>query len=553
MKPWKDTQWMSLCSFLPAGLLAAFVAVSLHGYTAPMFSPEQIDSTISSTSQTTATEGKKSTKTANVTTKTVPSVTPLSEASDGYQDGTYTGTGTGFSGPITVQVVIQNGKITEITILNTTDDSPYIENASALLKTIIATQSTNVDTISGATYSSVGLISAVRDALKKAGGSSASDTVLPVLNGQSNAAASESPSLSAISEPSAYRDGTYTGTGSGFAGPITVQVVVSGGQIADITVLSTSDDSPYIDNATTLLNHIIALQSTNVDTVSGATYSSVGLIEAVRNALANAGVDGDSSGFSSSGTTMTPDVPKGRFPYPDGVYFGSAEGYRGETSVAVSLKDATIENIMVLETEDDAAFFKKAEGLLQRILQQQTTDLDAISGATYSSEGILGAIEDALEQAKKAVSGGDVMTTVTTSPHTTTTTTTVPVTEPPTETEPPTPSIYIDGEYIGTAICYPDEYEDFYPYTLTVKVCIEKDQILSITDAEGFGEDYDTLNDAYIQRAMDGTKKFPGIAAQILTEQKTDYIDAVSGATCSSDALIEAVQDALQQALREGV
>ncbi len=552
MKLWKDTQWMSLCSFLPAGLLAAFVAVSLHGYTAPVFSPEQIDSTVSSTSQTTATDVKKSTKTANVTTKTVPSVTPLSETSDGYQDGTYTGTGTGFSGPITVQVVIQDGKITEITILNTTDDSPYIENASALLKTIIATQSTNVDTVSGATYSSVGLISAVRDALKKAGGSSASDTVLPVLNGQSSTA-SESPSLSAISEPSAYRDGTYTGTGSGFAGPITVQVVVSGGQIADITVLSTSDDSPYIDNATTLLSHIVALQSTNVDTVSGATYSSVGLIEAVRNALANAGVDGDSSGSSSSGTTMTPDVPKGRFPYPDGVYFGSAEGYRGETSVAVSLKDATIENIMVLETEDDAAFFKQAEALLQRILQQQTTDLDAISGATYSSEGILGAIEDALEQAKKAVSGGDVTTTVTTSPHTTTTTTTAPVTEPPTETEPPTPSIYIDGEYIGTAICYPDEYEDFYPYTLTVKVCIEKDQILSITDAEGFGEDYDTLNDAYIQRAMDGTKKFPGIAAQILTEQKTDYIDAVSGATCSSDALIEAVQDALQQALREGV
>mgnify|MGYP003255790828 FL=1 len=255
MKLWKDTQWMSLCSFLPAGLLAAFVAVSLHGYTAPVFSPEQIDSTVSSTSQTTATDVKISTKTANVTTKTVPSVTPLSETSDGYQDGTYTGTGTGFSGPITVQVVIQDGKITEITILNTTDDSPYIENASALLKTIIATQSTNVDTVSGATYSSVGLISAVRDALKKAGGSSASDTVLPVLNGQSSTA-SESPSLSAISEPSAYRDGTYTGTGSGFAGPITVQVVVSGGQIADITVLSTSDDSPYIDNATTLLSQI---------------------------------------------------------------------------------------------------------------------------------------------------------------------------------------------------------------------------------------------------------------------------------------------------------
>jgi len=125
-------------------------------------------------------------------------------------------------------------------------------------------------------------------------------------------------------------------------------------------------------------------------------------------------------------------------------------------------------------------------------------------------------------------------------------------TETVTETTEQLPSIYIAGEYIGTAICYPDAYEDFYPYTLTVTVCIENDQIVSITDAEGFGSDYDTLNDVYIQRAMDGTKKFPGIAVQILTEQTTEGIDAVSGATCSSDALLTAVQDALQQALRGG-
>ena len=71
-----------------------------------------------------------------------------------YKDGTYTGTGTGFSGPITVQVVIEDGKIKDITILSATDDSPYLQNASALLKQIVALQSTNVDTVSGATYSS---------------------------------------------------------------------------------------------------------------------------------------------------------------------------------------------------------------------------------------------------------------------------------------------------------------------------------------------------------------------------------------------------------------
>lgn len=545
MRFWKNTKWTQFCCFLPAAILAGLTAVSLYGYTEPVFIPEQMDDTVASAVQTTDADNEETVKSTVVNTKAVPSVIPLSEASDGYQDGTYTGTGTGFSGPITVQVVITNGKIKEITILSTTDDSPYIENAAALLKTIVATQSTNVDTVSGATYSSVGLISAVRDALQKAGGSRDSDTALPTLAAQSGSASSEVPSIFAVSEPSAYRDGVYTGTGSGFAGSITVQVTVSGGQIADIIVLSTSDDSPYIDNAMTLLNVMIANNSTNVDTVSGATFSSVGLIEAVRNALANAG-ETDGSAFNS--TSSSTEIPKGKFPYPDGIYYGSAEGYRGKTTVAVSLRDATIDNIMVLETEDDTAFFKKAEGLLQMILQQQTTEIDAVSGATYSSEGILEAVEDALEQAKKSVSGGEITTTTMTQPITTTEETTTVVV---TETTPPLSSIYMDGEYIGTAICYPDEYEDFYPYTLTVKVCIENDQIVSIADAEGFGIDYDTLNDSYIQRAMDGTKKFPGIAVQILTEQTTEGVDAVSGATCSSDALLTAIQDALQQALRE--
>lgn len=538
----KHTPWASLFGFLPAALLAAFVTISLHDYTAPIFSVEQEDTAVS-TQETTANGKKSSSKTAAVTTKAAPTVEPLAEQTGGYKDGTYTGSGTGFSGLITVQVVIEGGKITDITIVSTTDDSPYIDNASALLKTIIATQSTNVDTVSGATYSSVGLISAVRDALQKAGGSSAGDSALPTLAATNSNASGDAPSISAVSEPSSYRDGTYVGTGSGFAGAITVQVTVSDGKISDISVLSASDDSPYLDNAMSLLNHIIALNSTNVDTVSGATFSSVGLIEAVRNALANAGAD---SGNNAEETTPV-EVPKGRFPYPDGVYIGSGEGYRGETTVAVSLKDGTIDNIMVMNTEDDTAYFKRAESLLKQVLQQQTTDLDAISGATFSSEGILEAIADALEQAKQANSGNQT-TTVTTAPAETTTTTVV--TTKPVETTEPTPSLYIDGEYIGSASCYPDDDEDFLPYDLTVKVCIENDQIISITDVEGFGADYDSANDWYIDRALNGTKKISGIAAQILAAQTTD-VDAVSGATCSSDAILAAVQDALQQALRE--
>lgn len=132
----KHTLWTSLFGFLPAALLAAFVTISLHDYTAPIFSVEQEDMA-SSKQETTASGKKSSSKTAAVTTKTAPTVEPLAEQTGGYKDGTYTGSGTGFSGLITVQVVIEGGKITDITIVSTTDDSPYIDNASALLKTII--------------------------------------------------------------------------------------------------------------------------------------------------------------------------------------------------------------------------------------------------------------------------------------------------------------------------------------------------------------------------------------------------------------------------------
>ena len=458
-----------------------------------------------------------------------------------------------------MQVVIGGGKIKDITVVSSTDDSPYLQNASALLKQIVALQSTNVDTVSGATYSSVGLISAVRDALQKAGGSSASDSALPVLaaSESQNKTSENAPAVEAVAEPAAYRDGVYTGTGTGFGGQMTVQVTVSGGKIADIQVLSSKDDSPYLQNACALLQNIIASQSTNVDAVSGATYSSAGLIEAVRNALANAAtgeVPAETTPVPTAKTeppaTTVPAVPQetGKFPYPDGVYTGSGEGYGGTTKIELTLKNGTIQKIHVVSNEDDEAFFKRAETLISLVIQRQSTDVDAVSGATFSSEGILEAIQEALEAAKQAAQPATTTTTaVTTTPPETTTTPVTGTTNTETTTEP-VPTIYENGTYEGTADCYPDADEDFAEYVLSLKVQIENDQIVSISNVNGSGAEYDKLNDRYISRAADGTKKIAGTIAQILEKQQTDSIDAVSGATCSSDAIVRAVEDALEQA-----
>lgn len=560
MKKWENPKKiLPVLGFLPTAVLAVCIAVSLGDYTAPVLSLDAAGSETGTQTGTLTTEKRKERKTAPVTTKApAPAVTPVSESGT-YRDGTYTGTGTGFSGPITVQVVIEGGKIKDITVVSSTDDSPYLQNASALLKQIVALQSTNVDTVSGATYSSVGLISAVRDALQKAGGSSASDSALPVLaaSESQNKTSENAPAVEAIAEPAAYRDGVYTGTGTGFGGQMTVQVTVSGGKIADIHVLSSKDDSPYLQNACALLQNIIASQSTNVDAVSGATYSSAGLIEAVRNALANAAtgeVPVETTPVPAAKTeppaTTVPAVPQetGKFPYPDGVYTGSGEGYGGTTKIELTLKNGTIQKIHVVSNENDEAFFKRAETLISLVIQRQSTDVDAVSGATFSSEGILEAIQEALEAAKRAAQPATTTTTaVTTAPPETTTTPVTGTTNTETTTEP-VPTIYENGTYEGTADCYPDADGDFAEYVLSLKVQIENDQIVSISNVNGSGAEYDKLNDRYISRAADGTKKIAGTIAQILEKQQTDSIDAVSGATCSSDAIVRAVENALEQA-----
>lgn len=86
-----------------------------------------------------------------------------------------------------------------------------------------------------------------------------------------------------------YADGSYEGSGMGFGGEITVSVAVSDGQITDITVLSAGGEDPaYYNQALNVLDSILKKQSTEVDTVSGATYSSTGLIDAVKDALGKA-------------------------------------------------------------------------------------------------------------------------------------------------------------------------------------------------------------------------------------------------------------------------
>lgn len=106
-----------------------------------------------------------------------------------------------------------------------------------------------------------------------------------------------------------------------------------------------------------------------------------------------------------------------------------------------------------------------------------------------------------------------------------------------------------DGTYTGTAECTPDEYEDFEKYDLSVEVTIENGVIKSIGNIKGNGAED---NNTYITNAVNGTKKNPtGVVQQIIDANGTDGINAVSRATCSSKAIVDAVNNALENATKK--
>ena len=91
------------------------------------------------------------------------------DASEESEDGTYEGEADGFGGPIQVKVTVENGEITDIEVVSAEkEDGAYLTMAMDVIPNLIEAQSADVDTISGATFSSTGIINAVEAALEEA-------------------------------------------------------------------------------------------------------------------------------------------------------------------------------------------------------------------------------------------------------------------------------------------------------------------------------------------------------------------------------------------------
>ena len=562
---------------LSVALVTACVAGSLSGYEAPVYAATQEETPVK----------KEETKEKKEEKKTA------AKGTFDLEDGVYKGTGTGYAGDITVSVLIKDKQIVSIDILSSSDDAAFFTRAKAVIDKIIEGQMLDVDTVSGATFSSRGIISAVKNALT--GEKDTSETG-QAQSGQTGAAAGSSTSVAQVEDAAAYKDGTYYGSGTGFGGPLKVMVEISGGKIAFIQIVENSDGSDYISKAASLIDSIITTQSTNVDTVSGATYSSVGIIQAVRDALGQAAVNGTSDSTQNNNNNSSSDddssTVTGTVPYKEGIYYGTAEGYSGDVSVAVVIQEKTIKAILITESSDDEAFFNRAMDVVKKVIRtQKTDDVDTVSGATYSSKGLLNAIKNALKQAEKVTNGESIdekpdltelkeliekaekleedkytetswavlQTRLADAKDTLEETKQTAVDKAVEKLKTAIAQLeskdgkdeentkYVSGTYEVTVPCTPDEDEDFEEYELTMSVEIRNDKIVSITDITGDGA---SSNDSYIKRAVNGTSSIKGVVSQIIDKGMPEDIDTVSRATCSSNAILEGCKKVLEAAER---
>lgn len=333
---------------------------------------------------------------------------------DELKDGTYEGIGKGYGGDMKFRVVIKDGKIKDIKILQHNETESYLAKVDGMLKQILEKGGIEgVDTVSGATMTSDAILNAIKDVYSQAAGKTQS----PGKSEASGSGHSSGNSGNTISEKTVgedfenrvFVDGVYKGSAQGFRGRVYVAVTVAGGKVTDIQIERHNEDGVYYERAKRVIEKILEKKSTAVDTISGATVSSKAIIAAVEKALsiekpaafADGTWYGQGRGFyltdkfdneqnkAEGGIEVKAVIENGDIKDIELIYFGDDDKYKrpdGYKLINKYVKDNKgIKDLMAIYTTQN-----DKEGIY-----------DAIAGATFSTKGYTAAIEDALNRSAK--------------------------------------------------------------------------------------------------------------------------------------------------------
>lgn len=240
--------------------------------------------------------------------------------------------------------------------------------------------------------------------------------------------------------------------------------------------------------------------------------------------------------------------------YKDGTYKGSARGFGGPISVSVKVKKGKISKVSVLSAAAETpSYWARAKVVANAISRKKTTNVDVVSGATYSSNGIINAVRNALKKAetkfakskkgkkKKALEkkkAGNVVNkpNKATGPQNPNT----PEEKPQTPTPPPDTGEQVYEYTRGGIAVQSDDTTLWQSYRLSnVNFRVQSNRIISVTGITW--DNSESNNIPYQRRAANG------MPAKIVAATDYNNIDVVSGATCCSKALIQAAQDVMRE------
>ena len=313
-------------------------------------------------------------------------------------------------------------------------------------------------------------------------------------------------------------DGFYTAEGKGIGGKVPVTVAIENGRITAVEVGDNSETQGIGSKAIEQLPaKIVGANGTGgVDAVSGATVTSKAILTAVEDCLEQAKGSAEAAERSDEAapaedakadTKAEETAPAAETAYADGEYTAEGKGIGSDVPVTVTVKGGKVATVTVGDNSETQGIGSKAiEQLPDAIVEANGTGgVDAVSGATVTSKAILTAVDEALEQAKGGAAADKAA--------------------PAAEAD----ATYTDGEYTAEGKGIGGK--------VPVTVIVRYGKIFSVE----VGDNSETQGI--------GSKAIEQLPEAIVAVNGIEGVDAVSGATVTSKAILTAVNSCLKQAL----
>ncbi len=208
-------------------------------------------------------------------------------------------------------------------------------------------------------------------------------------------------------------DGVYDCIAKGYGGKMNLKIEIKNGLITKIEIVDHNETPRYLKKTKEMLDAIVKRGSLKgVDSITGATITSKGLKNAIKDGISQAKGETKEAGESEYAKvgrshrgrrshSVAQTIGIGFENLQNGVYDGVAEGYSGNINLKVTVQGKRVTEIKLGKHNEESKYMTPAQGVIQKMIENQSTRVDVIAGCTVTSKGIMAAVENALVKAGK--------------------------------------------------------------------------------------------------------------------------------------------------------